>query len=476
MVRTCVLVAVVICLMGVPTWAADESKPFRIGMIGLDTSHVTEFTKLINAPEAKTGCKVVVGFPGGSPDVEASATRVQGYTTEMKEKYGVEIVLTIEELCQKVDGVMIESVDGRPHLDQAKPVIAAKKPLFLDKPMAGNLANVLEIFRLAKEAGVPCWSSSSLRFAPAIKGVRNREEVGDILGCNAFSPCSLEPHHPDLYWYGVHGVEILYAVMGPGCEYVQRVQTDGYDYVVGVWKGGLVGTFRGLRAGKLDYGALVFGTKGIVRVGNNEGYEPLIQEVVKFFKTGQAPVPPEETIEMFAFMSAADESKAQNGARVTLASVLEKAQKPAPAPVAPAPAAPATPAPAAPAPAAPAPVAPAPAAPATPAPAAPAPAAPATPAPAAPAAPAPAAPATPAPAAPATPAPAAPATPAPAPAAPAPAAPATPAPATPAPAAPATPAPAAPAAPAPAAPATPAPAAPATEQPATPAPAAPAQQ
>jgi hypothetical protein len=188
--------------------------------------------------------------------------------------------------------------------------------------------------------------------------VKSREEVGDILGCNAFSPCSLEPHHPDLYWYGVHGVEILFAVMGTGCEYVQRVQTDGYEYVVGVWKGGRIGTFRGLRAGKLDYGALVFGSKGIVRVGNTAGYEPLIEEVVKFFKTGQAPVSAEETIEIFAFMSAADESKAQNGARVTLSSVLEKAQKavpvPAPAPAAPAPAAPA-PAPTAPAPAAPAP-------------------------------------------------------------------------------------------------------------------------
>jgi predicted dehydrogenase len=347
MVGKSVAVAVVICLVSIPVWAAEgakppEAKPFRIGMIGLDTSHVTEFTKLINDAQKNYGCKVVAGYPGGSPDVEASASRVQGFTTELKDKYGVEIVGTIDELCQKVDGVMLESVDGRPHLEQVRPVLAAKKPVFIDKPMAGSLAHVLEIFRLAKEAGVPCWSSSSLRYTPSIRGVKNREEVGDILGCDAFSPCSLEPHHPDLYWYGVHGVEILFTVMGTGCESVQRVQTDGYEYVVGVWKGGRIGTFRGLRAGKLDYGALVFGSKGIVRVGNNVGYEPLIEEVVKFFKTGQVPVPPDETIEIFAFMSAADESKAQNGARVTLASVLDKARKelpaPAPAPAAPAPA------------------------------------------------------------------------------------------------------------------------------------------
>jgi predicted dehydrogenase len=308
-------------------WAAEESKPFRIGMIGLDTSHVTAFAKLINDREKEFGCKVVAGYPGGSADVEASASRVQQFTNELKDKFGVEIVGTIEDLCQKVDGVLLESVDGRPHLEQVRPVIAAKKPVYIDKPMAGSLAHVLEIFRLAKEAGVPCWSSSSLRFCPRVIGMRNNDAVGDVLGCDAFSPCSLEPHHPDLYWYGVHGVEILFTIMGTGCESVRRVQTDGYELVVGVWKGGRIGTFRGLRAGKLDYGALVYGTKGIARAGNNEGYEPLVAEIVKFFKTGQVPVPPEETIEVFAFMTAADESKAQNGAPVTIASVLEKAQK-----------------------------------------------------------------------------------------------------------------------------------------------------
>jgi predicted dehydrogenase len=327
MVRKCVLVAVLGCVVAGPVWGAEEAKVFRIGMIGLDTSHVTAFTKIISEREKEFGCKVVAGFAGGSPDVKDSAGRVQQFTAEMRDNFGVEIVGSIEELCRKVDGVLLTSVDGRPHLDQIRPVLAAKKPVYVDKPMAGSLADVIEIFRLAKEAGVPCWSSSSLRFSPGILGMRSSEEVGDVLGCDAFSPCSLEPHHPDLYWYGVHGVEILFTIMGTGCESVQRVQTDGYEFVVGVWQGGRIGTFRGLRAGKVDYGAMVFGTKGILRSGSNEGYGPLVEEIVKFFKTGQVPVPPEETIEIFAFMTAADESKARKGAPVTLASVLEKAQK-----------------------------------------------------------------------------------------------------------------------------------------------------
>ena len=307
--------------------AAAADDVIKLGMIGLDTSHVIAFTRLINDSKKDYGCKVVAGYPGGSPDIESSAGRVGKYTDQLRDEFGLEIVESIETLCEKVDGVLLESVDGRPHLRQVRPVIAAGKPVFIDKPMAGSLADVLEIFRLAKDRGVPCWSSSSLRFGPGILGMRNHKDVGEVLGCAAFSPCSLEPHHPDLYWYGVHGVEILFTIMGTGCQSVQRTQTDGCELVVGLWNDGRVGTYRGLKTGKKDYGAMVFGTKGIARSGGYEGYGHLVDEIVKFFKTGTIPVSEAETIEIFAFMTAADESKARGGMPVTLASVLERAEK-----------------------------------------------------------------------------------------------------------------------------------------------------
>jgi len=327
MKRKIILIALLAMFL-IPTLDVQaRQKVFRIGMIGLDTSHVTAFTKLINDPAKNYGCKVVAGYPGGSPDIPSSANRVDKYTEELSEKYGVEIVDTIEELCQKVDGVLLESVDGRPHLKQAIPVIKAGKPLFIDKPMAGNLADVLEIFKLAKENNVPCWSSSSLRYSPSIVEIKKTNSVGDILGCDAFSPCSLNEHHPDLYWYGVHGVEILFAVMGTGCQSVRRVQTQDYELVVGLWKGGRIGTYRGLRKGRHDYGATVFGSKGIIQAGKYGGYEPLVVEIIEFFKTGKVPVPAEETIEIFAFMSAADESKAKAGGPISITETIKKARK-----------------------------------------------------------------------------------------------------------------------------------------------------
>jgi predicted dehydrogenase len=229
-------------------------------------------------------------------------------------------------LLPKVDAVLLESVDGRPHLEQARPVIKAGKPLFIDKPAAASLADGLEIFRLAKEAGVPCFSCSSLRFSPGIVAMKNDPAIGQVLGCVAYSPCSLEPHHPDLFWYGIHGVEELYTIMGPGCVSVSRAHTADTDVVTGIWRDGRVGTFRGLRGGKTGYGAVVFGSKGIGPSGSYGGYEPLLVEIARFFQTGKPPVAAEETLEILAFMEAADESKRENGALVTIESVMDKAK------------------------------------------------------------------------------------------------------------------------------------------------------
>lgn len=310
---------------------AQAEKTLRAGIIGLDTSHVGAFTGVLNAPQPKPGLegvRVVAAFPAGSPDIPSSRDRIEGYTQEMKEKYGVEIVNSIDELLGKVDVVLLESLDGRPHLDQVRPVFKARKPVFIDKPIAGSLADVLTIFELAEKTGTPCFSSSSLRYSPDFIAYRNgKSTIGDVIGCDAHSPASLEEHHPDLFWYGVHGVETLFTIMGTGCKSVSRLQTEGTELAAGVWEGGRIGTFRGVRSGAQGYGALVFGSKGVVYADKYGGYEPLVVEIVKFFKTGKPPVSAEETIEIFAFMEAADESKRQGGKPVSIESVIEKARK-----------------------------------------------------------------------------------------------------------------------------------------------------
>ncbi|MFT5525869.1 MAG: putative dehydrogenase [Pirellulaceae bacterium] len=304
---------------------ADEPKPLRVGVIGLDTSHAIAFTKTLNDPSDEFACRVVAAYPHGSKDIVSSASRIPKYTEQMK-GMGVEICASIDDLLSKVDVVLLETNDGRPHLEQAALVIKAGKPLFVDKPIAASLVDAVAIFEYAKRHKVPVFSSSSLRFSSGAQAIRNGS-IGEVTGCDAYSPASLEKTHPDLFWYGIHGVESLFTVMGAGCQSVSRTHTDNYDVVVGRWSGDRIGTFRGIRHGGSGYGGTAFGTKGVQAIGKYEGYNPLLAEIVKFFRSGKPPVSEQETLEIYAFMHAADDSKAKDGKAISIADSLESARK-----------------------------------------------------------------------------------------------------------------------------------------------------
>jgi hypothetical protein len=149
--------------------------------------------------------------------------------------------------------------------------------------------------------------------------------VGTVKGAISWGPAYLEAHHPDMFWYGVHPCEALYAVLGAGCETVTRVSTPDTDVITGVWRDGKVGTVRGLRNASTPHKVVLFGTKSVAEQQGSGDYAPLVREIMKFFQTGIAPVPPEETIELFAFMEAADESKRQRGIPVKIQDVMKKA-------------------------------------------------------------------------------------------------------------------------------------------------------
>ncbi|HXG34678.1 MAG TPA: Gfo/Idh/MocA family oxidoreductase [Bryobacteraceae bacterium] len=291
----------------------------RLGIIGTDTSHVIAFTRLLNdpsAPDHVPGARVVAAYKGGSPDVEASRTRVDKFAAELSARWGVEMVPDIASLCARVDGVLLESVDGRVHLEQARQVIAARKPLFIDKPLAATLQDAREIARLAREAGVPWFSSSSLRYSEIVSSLK----APDITGAIVWGPGPFEPHHYlDLSWYGIHAAEMLFALMGPGCQEVTRVASESADEVVCRWKDGRIGSMRVVRP-STGYGAVVFrGTKvALSDPGAKTGYAPLVREIVTFFQTRRPPVPNDETLELFAFLDAAQKSKEKGGLPVRL--------------------------------------------------------------------------------------------------------------------------------------------------------------
>jgi len=299
-----------------PAWA---TKPLRAGIIGTDTSHVPAFTKAFREhPEWKI--TVVAAYKGGSPDFPVSANRVEGFAKTIHEEYGVELVDSVEALVAKVDVVLLESVDGRPHLAQATPALKAGKRMFIDKPLAASLEDARRIAQLARETGTPIFSTSSVRFHPDIPRVRNDKSIGDVTRVQANYTLNVVPFHPDLFYYGIHGVEALYAVMGKGCERLTRKVAPDSDVTTCVWKDGRVGVYNALlqKAEAKQPVLVLTGTKGSTSTGTPSNYDGLIAEIAEFFHTGKPPVDLAETLEIIQFMTAAQISKEKGGAEVRL--------------------------------------------------------------------------------------------------------------------------------------------------------------
>jgi len=303
----------------------------RIGMIGLDTSHVISFTKIINSPDA-TGdladMTIVAAYPGGSPTFPPSRDRLERFTKEVAEM-GIEIVDSIPALLERVDVIMLESVDGSQHLEQAKVVFKSGKRVFIDKPFAASLVDAIAITELARRHNVSFFSCSGKRYQAEYATLLNEAKTGPITGCDVYGTSRSVPNHPDLFWYGVHGSEILYTILGTGCESVTATQTQYYEQVTGIWAGGKVGTLRGIReaAGKSGFGVTLFAQKQITQSSIGSDKMALMRQIARFFKTGVPPVKPETTLEIFAFMEAAEASKKAGGESIIIKNLMKASRK-----------------------------------------------------------------------------------------------------------------------------------------------------
>ena len=327
-----------------PADSVPGAKPVRVGILGFDNYQALAFTQLFHKPPEDNpdlaGLQVVSAWPGGSPDLAETMTDIERWRPHLI-KQGITIVDSIDEVLKQSNVVMIMTVDGRAHLQLAKHALRAKKPVYIGRPMAASLDDVIEMFQLAEQHKTPLFSCSQHRYSPGFIGMRDHPEVGKVQGCDVYGGCPMVEHHPDLFWHAVHSIETLYTIMGPGAVSVARAHTTDTELVTGIWKDGRIGTYRGIRKGAVAYSATVFGDKGVAKAGKYGyaaavngvvpkgrymGYEGVATEIAKFYKTRKLPISPAETIELFTFMEAAHESKRRDGAPVKLQEVLTAAQ------------------------------------------------------------------------------------------------------------------------------------------------------
>ena len=306
--------------------SALRAADVKVGIIGVDTSHATAFAKIMNVDRdpAVAGYRVTHAYKWGSKDIVKCTSRYERHI-KMLEECGVKMVDSIAELLANVDCVLLETCDGRPHLEQALEVFRSGKPCYIDKPIAADLRDTLKILAAAKQMGQKVFSASSLRYTKAVKEAA-RGAYGKIRAADTLAPGNFEPTHSDYFWYAIHGADPLFAIMGTGCEEVTCVHSGDDDVIVGRWRDGRLGTLR------------VFGSKGgyggtVVNdackrfdLGGYEGYQVLLVEILEYFRTGKEPIPPEELKEVYAFLDAARLSKQRGGKPVTLAEAIRLAE------------------------------------------------------------------------------------------------------------------------------------------------------
>jgi predicted dehydrogenase len=347
------IVPVVIAAVALPV-VADDAKPVRIGILGMDNYQAIEYVQFYNNPRAQgdlAGLRVTAVFPVTSPDYPESANLTERWKKQMLDTQQnskgalpvVEIVDSIDELLKRCDGVMIWSLDGTKHLTQATPVLKAGKPLFIGRPLASSAEDAVAILKLARETKIPCWSCSQHRFSPGFIGMRNHPEVGRVLGCDVYGGFDLKACEADKFTRPLHSIETLYTIMGPGCVKVSCTSTPTTESITGVWNDGRVGTYRGIKDGGVKYSATVFGDKGVSTAGiyghgvpmkgvvptddTYMGYGGLAIEMARFFKGAAPPVSHAEMLEIFAFLKAAEASRTRGGAAVELPKLSLTASK-----------------------------------------------------------------------------------------------------------------------------------------------------
>jgi predicted dehydrogenase len=292
----------------------QQSAVIRIGMIGLDTSHCEAFVRFLNQPDHPghiPGGKVCLAYPGGSEDLEESRSRVGRITEALRDDWSIGIAASPEEVAAKTDAILLTSVDGRVHLEQFRKVAPYGKPVFVDKPFAVDTAAAGEMAELSDRYRFPLMSASSLRFDESLMSALAADSESPVTGADCSGPMKMIAQNPGLFWYGIHSVETLYAVLGRGCTHVTAASTDQYDVVVGRWKDGRFGTVRGNRSGTGRFGALIHREKSTQHIvqQTSSAYAGLIQAVMRMFRTGEIAVEMKETLEIIRFIEAANESR-----------------------------------------------------------------------------------------------------------------------------------------------------------------------
>lgn len=288
----------------------------QLGVVGIDSSHFPEFTKRIHAlhAEGQAACRVARYWTDGRHRMPASEVEKWRGASEAE---GVRAAASHAEMLDEVDGVLVLAVDGGRHLELAAPSLERGLPTYVDKPLTCDLASARALLELSRKHGAPCYSASSLRFAVEVETL-DRDALGEMVAVDATGPGELNDAMPRLFFYGVHTVELVDAIWGPGVKRVRATAGDARDRMELEYRDGRYAHLRLERRGSYSFAATVHGTKALrsFEVDFAPVYSRLVRGMTRFFGGGAAPVALRDIVENIATLEAGQRSLAKGGAWV----------------------------------------------------------------------------------------------------------------------------------------------------------------
>jgi predicted dehydrogenase len=289
----------------------------RIGIIGSDNSHAVAYSKLANIAN-RAGDSRVVAISGPDPE-------------RTKEVAGLgnipEIVERPEDMIGKVDAILVVHRHGDLHAEHAIPFLEAGIPVYVDKPFAVSLADCHAMLDAANDGNALLTSYSSLRYAPTTTDLADTlESLGEIRVGQFAGPCDFDSEYAGPFFYATHVAEICFRLMGDDIRTVSATRSGANVVADITFANDAIATFSYLGDAAYHFHATLFGTKDFAAtevIAGDDAYAEGLNVFLDAVKTGEAPLSAQQLLTPIAFVHALQESLANDGSSVDVASLLE---------------------------------------------------------------------------------------------------------------------------------------------------------
>ena len=228
------------------------------------------------------------------------------------------IVEDPKDVIGEVDAVLVATDIGSEHVERCRPFVEANVPIFVDKPLCDNFSD-LKIFQQWIDEGKPIISSSAMRYCKEYEPYhQSTYELGDLRYINVTMAKSWEK-------YGIHALETLYPIVGPGFTSIQNLGDKNRNIVHLHHSKGIDINIANVfdMIGGFGLVSLV-GTKSGIQIKSNDtfyAFKKQLESYVHYLRTGVKLVPWEETKELMQLVAAGIKSREEGGIKINLSEV-----------------------------------------------------------------------------------------------------------------------------------------------------------